>query len=149
MHHLRNRKVDGLRFAGQGFLFRILCACLATAGAFLCSIPLRAQTNPLPAPHPRPSLLSPEANNPPDANDQMMMRQREKKEQNFDALNALRQQQIVSDAAKLLILTNDLKAKMQKLGNKPFPPIMVREAEVIEVLAHDVQTKMSLTVGGG
>jgi hypothetical protein len=71
------------------------------------------------------------------------------KQQNFDAANALRTKQIIDDTTKLLILSRDLKAKTDKIGNEPLPKILVREAEVIELLAHDVQRKMKLTVGGG
>ena len=38
---------------------------------------------------------------------------------------------------------------MDLLGDKPLPNRLVREAQVIELLAHDVQTKMTLSVGGG
>lgn len=69
--------------------------------------------------------------------------------QDFDAANALRQKQIGDESTKLLILANDLKQKMDKLGNRPVSDRLLREAEVIELLAHDVHTKMTMTVGGG
>ena len=94
-------------------------------------------------------MLRPEANRLPDVNDQMEMRQQLAKKQNFDAANALRTKQIVDDTTKLLILTKDLKAKLDKLGNDPLTPQMIRETEVISILAHDVQKKMKLTVGSG
>lgn len=99
---------------------------------------------------PRPtSILLPEANHLPDANDKMLMNQVHQKRQNFDAANALREKQINDETAKLLILAKDLKSQMDKLGDRPLPDRLLREAEVIELLAHDVQTKMTLTVSGG
>lgn len=99
---------------------------------------------------PRPSsILLPEANRLPDANAVMKMNQAHQKKENFDAVNALREKQINDESAKLLILASDLKAQMDKLGDKPVPNRLLREAEVIELLAHDVQTKMTLTVKGG
>jgi hypothetical protein len=99
---------------------------------------------------PRPSsILLPEVNRLPDANAVMKMKQLHQKKENFDAVNALREQQINDESAKLLILAKDLKTQMDKLGDKPVPNRLLREAEVIELLAHDVQTKMTLTVSGG
>jgi hypothetical protein len=99
---------------------------------------------------PRPSsILLPEANHMPDANDKMLMNQAHQRSENFDAANALRERQINDESLKLLILARDLKAQMDKLGDKPVPNRLLREAEVIELLAHDVQTKMTLTVKGG
>lgn len=98
---------------------------------------------------PRPtSIILPAANRPPDANDQMVMQQRQAKQQKFEAANAERKRALDSDSAKLLILARDLNAEVEKLGNHPLPARLVREAEVIEILAHDVQTKMKLTTGG-
>jgi hypothetical protein len=78
----------------------------------------------------------------------MVMKQQLAKKQNFDAANALRTQQIADEATKLLILAKDMKSQMDKLGDQPLPDKVIREAEVIEILAHDVQAKMTLTVGG-
>jgi hypothetical protein len=36
---------------------------------------------------------------------------------------------------------------MDKIGDMPFPPMLIREAQVIQILAHDVQAKMTLTIG--
>jgi hypothetical protein len=100
------------------------------------------------APPPRPSLLIPEANRLPDANDQMKLHQIHQKKESFDAANSLRQQQIGDETVKLLILAKDLKEQMDLLGDKPPTERLLREAEVIELLAHDVQSKMTLTVKG-
>jgi hypothetical protein len=120
-------------------------ACVAGVIAFTCTA-LPGQEGPTRDPD-RPYII-PEANPLPDANDRMVMREQKSKRQNFDAANAARTKQILDDTAKLLILTRDLKAQTDKLGDEPVPPRLVREAEVIELLAHDVQTRMKLTVGG-
>ena len=88
-------------------------------------------------------------NQPPDANAQLIARQHRKGLQNFDVANALRQRQIAEETVKLLILARDLKSQMDKLGEQPMPALLLREAEVIEILARDVQAKMTLTVGPG
>ena len=67
--------------------------------------------------------------------------------QNFDAANALRQRQIVDETMKLLLLARDLKSQMDKVGGQPMPAALLREAEVIEILARDVQQRMVLVVG--
>lgn len=120
--------------------------CFAAALIFTCT-ELQAQEGPTRDPD-RPYII-PAANPLPDANDRMVMNEKKVKQQNFDAANALRTKQIIDDTTKLLILSRDLKAKTDKIGNEPLPKILVREAEVIELLAHDVQRKMKLTVGGG
>jgi hypothetical protein len=88
-------------------------------------------------------------NQPPDANAQLIARQHLKGQQKFDAANALRQRQIVDESVKLLTLARDLKSQMDKIGDQPLPALLLREAEVIEILARDMQAKMTLTVGPG
>jgi hypothetical protein len=122
-------------FSGAAFL-----ACLAT-------FPACAQNGVSTPPKPHPIIL-PEANRPPDANDQMEMRQAKQKKETFEAANELRHKQIDDESSKLLILAADLKSQMDKLGDKPPSERLMREAEVIEMLAHDVQAKMTMTVKG-
>lgn len=131
------RRERRTRWSILGAACLVIAATMAGNGQNTPSMPSR----------PKVTLLSPEANRPPDANAQMEMREKNSKKQDFDAINAVRIKQIDDDATKLLILTRDLNAKMSKLGKEPMPPNLVREAEVIEILAHDVQTKMMLTVG--
>jgi hypothetical protein len=122
---------------------------VAVIVSFFWSTRLAAQ-NPMIVlpPHPSPpGYLDP--NRPPDANEQMQMRALHQRASNFDAANALRKKQIDDESMKLLILASDLKKQMDKLGNQPPSSRLLREAEVIELLAHDVQTRMVLTVGGG
>ncbi|MGA8742327.1 MAG: hypothetical protein WB561_14170 [Terracidiphilus sp.] len=68
------------------------------------------------------------------------------KKKKFDFANAERKRIIDDETNKLLILATDLKAKADNLGSGPLTPTMVREAEVIEILANDVKEKMKLTV---
>lgn len=138
---------------------RLVIRRLASAGQRWRAIAFMALLSALPAPllfaqaisaPPKPhSIILPEANRPPDANDQMIMQEKKLTKQNFDAANTERKRQIDVESLKLLILTRDLKAKMDKIGESPLPVEMMREAEMIEILAHDVQEKMKLTVGGG
>jgi len=99
-------------------------------------------------PNPRQTLLQPEANRPPDANQLMQMDQAHQRKSNFDAANALRQHQIDDETTKLLVLAHDLKLQMETLGDRPVSDRLLREAEIIEALARDVQKKMTLTIKG-
>jgi hypothetical protein len=65
---------------------------------------------------------------------------------NLNAANAARKRVIDDETTKLLILARDLKAKTDSLGNGTLTPTMVREAEVIEILAKDVKAEMNLIV---
>jgi len=68
------------------------------------------------------------------------------RKKNYDAANAERKRVIDDETNKLLILARDLKAKTDNLGSAPLTSTMVREAEVIELLANDVKAKMKLTI---
>ena len=103
--------------------------------------------NTISAPPHRDTLLLPEANRPPDKNDQLLMNQNGQGAHNFDAANALRRKQIGEDSVKLLLLADDLKRKVDALGNQPIPLELLREAAVIELLARDVHTRMTVMVG--
>lgn len=63
------------------------------------------------------------------------------------AANALRQKEIADDTAKLLQLANDLKAEMDKTGKDTLNMNVVRKAEQIEKLAHQVRDKMRASLG--
>jgi hypothetical protein len=95
----------------------------------------------------KPYLL-PEANRLPDANDQMKMRNRDAKQQSFDAANAARKKQLSDDSTKLLTLAMALKAEVDKTNKDLLSLNVIRKADEIEKLAHDVKEKMKLTVGG-
>jgi hypothetical protein len=95
----------------------------------------------------KPYLL-PEANRLPDANDQMKMRDQKAKQQNFDVANAERKRQLSDESAKLLTLAMALKAEVDKTNKDMLSLNVIRKADEIEKLAHNVKEKMKLTVGG-
>ena len=131
---------------------RSACACgamlLFTAGLPLALAAGQAgQNSSATPPARRDSVLSPEANRPPDANDQMLMREQKRGQGNFDAANALRRKQIDDEAQKLLILASDLHQRLRVVRGESEPGLLLREVAVIELLAHDIQARMTLTVG--
>jgi len=95
----------------------------------------------------KPYLL-PEANRLPDANDQMKMRDQKAKQQNFDVANAERKRQLSDESAKLLTLAMALKTEVDKTNKDMLSLNVIRKADEIEKLAHNVKEKMKLTVGG-
>jgi hypothetical protein len=134
---------DGMRIVRWFF-----CALLFSLAAFMANAQSNSQT-PLTSPPPRPTgILLPEANRLPDANDQMEMREQQSKTQNYAAANAERKKQIADDTAKLLKLANDLKAEVDKTSKDALSLNVIRKADEIEHLAHNVKEKMKLSVGG-
>jgi hypothetical protein len=98
--------------------------------------------------NPDKSIHDPVLTSPPDANAQMEMRDQQSKQQNFLAANAERKKQIADDSAKLLKLATDLKAEVDKTNKDTLSLNVIRKADEIERLAHNVKEKMKLTVGG-
>ena len=96
-----------------------------------------------PAPHP---LLLPEANRPPDANEQMEMREKKSRRQNFDAANAERLRQMTQATAMLETMAIALKAEVDNSGSAPLSENALHKAETIEKLAQIVKERMQLTV---
>ena len=130
-----SRSASGMRIA----------FCLVAGAALFASTATSQQDPPPRTPHP---ILLPEANHLPDVNDQLKLHQQRSKKQDFDAANAERKRQLDDESAKLLILARDLKMQMDNIGSDPLPARVLREAEVIEILARDVKEKMKMTVGG-
>jgi len=97
-------------------------------------------------PHPH-SIILPEANRPPDANDQLRMRDQLTRKRSYEAANLERKRQIDEDSAKLLKLALHLKAEMERSTGNELSAVTIIEAEEIERLAHNVKEKMKLTVG--
>jgi hypothetical protein len=93
-------------------------------------------------------VILPVANRVPDANDRMEMQDQKLKRASFDAANMERKRQLDSDSAMLLKLASELKAEIDKTPPNTLSLSIVRKAEEIEHLAHSVQIKMKLTVGG-
>lgn len=92
---------------------------------------------------PRPIVIPNRTLDPHELND---LERKDAKRRNLDAANAARKRVIDDETNRLLILARDLKAKTDRLGTGTLTPTMVREAEVIELLANDVKEEMKLTV---
>lgn len=93
----------------------------------------------------RPYLV-PEANRLPDANDQMKLHEQQTRKQSFEAANVERKKQIADDSTRLLKLATDLKAEVDKTNKDTLSLSVIRKADEIEKLAHNVKEKMKLTV---
>jgi hypothetical protein len=86
-------------------------------------------------------------NQPPDSNTQMQMRNDEQKRLSYSQANVERRKQIADDSAKLLKLATDLKSEVDKTSKDTLSLNVIRKADEIEHLAHNVKEKMKLTVG--
>jgi len=89
-----------------------------------------------------------QANRLPDVNQQMKAQEQQTKQQNFAAANAERKKQIADDSAKLLKLATELKTEVDKTTKDTLSLGVIRKADEIEKLAHNVKEKMKLSVGG-
>jgi hypothetical protein len=84
----------------------------------------------------------------PDANAQNEINGKDAKDKDFEAANAERKKQIADDSEKLLKLATDLKSEVDKTSKDTLSLNVIRKADAIEKLAHDVKEKMKLSVGG-
>jgi len=91
--------------------------------------------------------IPPEAVRMPDAVQQHDINQQEKEKQNFEAANAERKKEIADDSSKLLKLATDLKTEVDKTNKDTLSLNVIRKADAIEKLAHDVKEKMKLSIG--
>lgn len=83
----------------------------------------------------------------PDANTQNDINEQKDKKQSFEAANAERKKQINADSAKLLKLATELNTEVDKIDKDTLSVSVIRKADAIEKLAHDLKEKMKLTVG--
>lgn len=127
-------------------LKRAACLLLLGAAALLAST-AQAGQEPATAGPEKPYLI-PSANPLPDKNAQMQMREQQVNQQNFEAANLERKRQLNDDSTKLLTLAISLKAEVDKTNKDTLSLNVIRKADAIEKLAHDVKEKMKLTVGG-
>jgi hypothetical protein len=128
---------------------RLLAVAAVTAVMASTAYRVRSQSTPAPSQTQnfnKPILL-PEANRLPDANAQMSMREQQDKKKTFEAANVERKRQISDDSARLLKLASDLKAEVDKTSKDTLSLAVIRKADEIEKLAHNVKEKMKLTVG--
>lgn len=124
--------------------FCLSCACLALAGLSAHS---QSSTPSGGALIVGKAMEATPINQPPDAIAQLNLRRQRSSQRNFDVANALRQRQIADETEKLLILARDLTLQVDAANADQLPPRLLREIEVIEILARDVQRKMTLTIG--
>lgn len=94
------------------------------------------------------SIILPAANRMPDKNDQMLMQEKQAKQQSFEVVNAERKKELSEESNMLLTLAMSLKAEVDKTDKDTLSLSVIRKADEIEKLAHSVKEKMKLTVGG-
>lgn len=70
-------------------------------------------------------------------------------EKRLKELNILRQKEITTDAAKLLLLATELKANLDESPQAGSSTGLIRKAEQIEKLARNVRTRMTEAIGAG
>ncbi len=145
-HMARSTMLPGTRPEGPRRKRKLarIAVCIAAIAA-MTGAAQSGQQQPLP--NPNKPLLMPEANRPPDANQQMEMRDQQGKQQDYATANAERKKQISDDSAKLLKLATDLKSEVDKTTKDTLSLNVIRKADEIERLAHSVKEKMKLTVG--
>lgn len=83
----------------------------------------------------------------PDANKQMELHDQQIKKNSFEAVNLERKKIIADESALLLKLATELKTEVDKTDKDTLSIPVIRKAETIEKLAHDVKEKMKLTIG--
>ena len=91
--------------------------------------------------------MSSPINQPPGPNEQMQMRDQQSRQRSFEAANAERRRQIAADSTKLMKLAAEINTELEKDGENLLSPNVIRKANEIEKLAHDVKEKMKLSVG--
>jgi tRNA pseudouridine-54 N-methylase len=87
-----------------------------------------------------------QANTLPDANQLMLMHQQQGNKQNIEAVNAERRKVIADESAMLLKLATDLKAEVDKSNKDTLSLTVIRRADMVEKLAHDMKEKMKLSI---
>jgi hypothetical protein len=122
--------------------YRRVLVCLAVATALASA----QNTSPNPCKPIHPPILT----DPPDANQQMVMRDQVQKDAagDYSAANVERKKQISDDSARLLKLATELKSEVDKTTKDTLSLGVIRKADEIEKLAHSVKEKMKLTVAG-
>jgi hypothetical protein len=139
---------SGARAAGQALRrhWRRIFACLAALAA-LAGVAGPGQKT-TPGTPVSSEIVIPQPNRLPDAVEQTKMRDQQAKDQDFEAANAERKKQIAEDSAKLLKLATELKTEVDKTTKDELSLSVIRKADEIEKLAHNVKEKMKLTIGG-
>lgn len=94
---------------------------------------------------PKDPIHDPAITTPPDKNQQMQDSGAQK--ESFEKANVERKKQIADDTSKLLELATQLKAEVDKTSKDTLSINVIKKAESIEKLAHNVREKMKLTAG--
>jgi hypothetical protein len=85
---------------------------------------------------------------PVGANAQTGQRNQKAEQQDLDTPGALRQKQIADESTQLLALAIDLKTEVDKTSRDMLSIVVIRKANEIEKLAHNVKDKLKQTAGG-
>lgn len=127
----------------------LVCLAVVTFMPLAAAFAQQQIGNGLPYPPPEPGTppMNRTANPTADANRLMLdsMKQQDALKQ-FELLNVQRQKEMASDAAALIELAHQLKTEMDKGAPDALSAIEIRQAELIEKLAHNIQNKMRASV---
>jgi hypothetical protein len=126
----------------RGVIFCVLLCCAAIA-LTLTLAGFAQMPSQGPSGQPR-TVLLPETNRLPDANDQMLMRERNTQMRNFDAANAQRLKQLMQASEALETMAMALKAEVDK--SEDLSQNTIHKAETIEKLARIVKDRMKLSI---
>jgi hypothetical protein len=91
--------------------------------------------------------IPPEITRIPDRTDQDKINERQNQQQDLNAMNEARRKQIADESTTLLKLATDLKSEVDKTNKDTLSLNVIRKADAIEKLAHDVKEKMKLSIG--
>jgi hypothetical protein len=145
--HFRKRLESGRRFSGSRDFHSGRAIAALVALFALSALAQSGQQRPVRSPNQL--YLSPDSNQLPDANDQMLMREQQQQQQEFENANAARHKLLTDESAELLALATQLKTEMEKTDKDTLSLGVIRKAEQIEKLAKDVKAQMKMTIGQG
>jgi len=127
-------------------MIRLSGILLLAAIALLTGAAQSGQQSP-PATPAQPNLL-PDAKQPPVANAQSQPEAVKTTPQGADTITDPKKQQLNEESAQLLTLAIALKAEVDKTNKDTLSLNVIRKADEIEKLAHNVREKMRVSVGG-
>jgi hypothetical protein len=127
----------------------LVCLAVVTFMPFAAGFSQSQVGNGLPYPTPEPGVppMNQTANPTADAN--RLMEDSMKHQENlkrFELINVQRQKDITSDTARLIELAHQLKIETDKGTPATLSIVQIRQAELIEKLAHNIQHKMRASV---
>jgi hypothetical protein len=135
------RRVNGV--SPKGTFRTLVCAmALASISAAVGIAQEPAPNTPSPTPAPVTDAQTPLQPQSPDTTPAATLAQRRQ-----DALLQERKNQLTVDTAKLLQLANELKAEMDKSSKDTLSLAVMKKAEQVEKLAHQVRQEMKVTMG--